>query len=80
MRQEAGGRRQKERGRRKEEEGRSQKKEGARRSIFTKMRCSLALSVPIAILYIEINDEEWAVMFSRQSGYFSTVNRIYKGR
>jgi len=23
------------------------------------------LSVPIAILYIEINDEEWAVMFSR---------------
>ncbi|MEG4986881.1 hypothetical protein QUB08_14080 [Microcoleus sp. BR0-C5] len=40
----------------------------------------MALSVPIAILYIEINDEEWAVMFSRQSGYLSTVNRIYKGR
>ncbi|MEG5098020.1 hypothetical protein, partial [Microcoleus sp. B13-B4] len=51
LRQEAGGRRQKERGRRKEpEEGRSQKKEGARRSIFTNMRCSLAIG--IAFLFV----------------------------
>ena len=47
---------------------------------FSNIRSVIALSVATANFYTKIKDAELAVMFSGQSAYFSTVNRMKKGQ